>query len=234
MKKLMISALLLFTLLVPIHTSQAYFSEPNSNNAYVLANTGNRVYYWWYKNIHQSSPAQMQVPTPVPTPAITPAPEPAPASAPAPTPAPIPASQPTPAPAPATTPAPVANSTAQQAEMLGYINVERTKANLAPLVLDNKLSAGAYLKSKDMAINQYFSHTSPTYGSPFAMMKSLGIAYRAAGENIAMNVSVIGAHNAFMNSSGHRANILDSNYHKIGLGFYQSGRYLYVTQWFSN
>ncbi len=242
MKKLMISALLLFTILVPLHTSQACFSAPNSNNAYVLANTGNRVDYWWYKYSHQSSPAPIPTPesTPEPTPAPTPAPEPtpeltpAPSPAPVPIPSPIPTKEPAPAPTPVSTPAPAANSTAQQTEMLGYINAERAKANLAPLVLDNKLSAGAYLKSKDMAVNQYFSHTSPTYGSPFAMMKSLGITYRAAAENIAMNVSVIGAHNAFMNSSGHRANILDSNYHKIGLGFYQSGRYLYVTQWFTN
>jgi len=118
--------------------------------------------------------------------------------------------------------------------MLGYINAERAKANAAPLTLDAKLSNGAYLKSKDMATNAYFSHTSPTYGSPFDMMKSLGISYSAAGENIAKNVSVLGAHNAFMNSSGHKANILNSAYHKIGLGFYQSGNYLYVTQWFTN
>ena len=66
------------------------------------------------------------------------------------------------------------------------------------------------------------------------MMKSLGITYRMAGENIAKNVSVKGAHDAFMNSPGHKANILNSGYHKVGLGFYKSGSYLYVTQWFTN
>jgi uncharacterized YkwD family protein len=121
-----------------------------------------------------------------------------------------------------------------QTEMLGYINAERAKVNLSPLVLDSKLSNGAYLKSKDMAVNGYFAHTSPTYGTPFDMMKSLGITYRMAGENIAKNISVKGAHDAFMNSSGHRANILNSGYHKIGLGFYKSGSYLYVTQWFTD
>lgn len=127
-----------------------------------------------------------------------------------------------------------ANSAAMQSEMLGYINAERAKAGAAPLTLSQSLSNGAYLKSKDMAVNGYFDHNSPTYGSPFDMMKSLGITYSTAGENIAKNTSVKGAHDAFMNSPGHRANILNANFAKIGLGFYQSGGYLYVTQWFTN
>jgi uncharacterized YkwD family protein len=131
------------------------------------------------------------------------------------------------------TPAP-GEFNAMQQEMLSYINQARAEAGVKPLTLDKKLCDGAYLKSKDMAVNNYFSHTSPTYGSPFAMMSSLGISYRTAGENIAMNSSVKGAHDAFMNSSGHRANILNASYGKVGLGFYQEGRYLYVTQWFTN
>jgi uncharacterized protein YkwD len=123
---------------------------------------------------------------------------------------------------------------AQQLEMLSYINAARSEAGQGALTLDNALCEGAYLKSKDMAVNSYFSHTSPTYGSPFDMIKSLGITYRAAGENIAKNTSVKGAHDAFMNSSGHRANILSGNFGKMGLGFYQQGHYLYVTQWFTN
>ena len=121
-----------------------------------------------------------------------------------------------------------------QLEMLNYINAARSEAGMAALTLDKALCDGAYLKSKDMGVNNYFSHTSPTYGSPFDMMKSQGITYRAAGENIAKNTSVKGAHDAFMNSSGHRANILSSNFGKVGLGFYQQGYYLYVTQWFTN
>jgi uncharacterized YkwD family protein len=121
-----------------------------------------------------------------------------------------------------------------QKEMLGYINAERAAVNVAPLTLDQKLCQGAYLKSRDMAVNGYFSHTSPTYGSPFDMMKSQGITYRTAGENIAKNTSVKGAHTAFMNSPGHKANILNQGFGKIGLGFYQEGQYLYVTQWFTD
>ncbi len=119
-------------------------------------------------------------------------------------------------------------------QMLNLINAERSKNHLKPLILNSRLSSGANLKSKDMAINHYFSHTSPTYGDPFAMMGSLGITYRAAGENIARNQSVDRAHTAFMNSAGHRANILSPAYGKVGLGFYQQGNDLYVTQWFTD
>lgn len=126
------------------------------------------------------------------------------------------------------------NSAAMQQEMLQYVNAARASEGLSPLTLDASLSNGAYLKSKDMATNDYFSHTSPTYGSPFDMMASLGINYSAAGENIAKHTSVKGAHDAFMNSPGHRANIMGSQYHKVGFGFVQQGAYLYITQWFTN
>lgn len=137
-----------------------------------------------------------------------------------------------------TSPAPAAdtavNYSSMQQEMLGYINAERAKVNAPALSLDKALCDGAYLKSKDMAVNGYFAHTSPTYGTPFEMMKSLGITYRAAGENIAKHFTVKGAHDAFMNSAGHRANILNTNFKKVGLGFYSYNHYLYVTQWFTN
>lgn len=138
------------------------------------------------------------------------------------------AANPEPAATPAYTPSQM------QSEMLSYVNAERAKVNLAPLSLDQALCDGAYLKSKDMADNNYFAHTSPSCGSPFDMMKSLGINYRAAAENIAKNTSVSGAHLAFMNSSGHRANILGAQFSKVGFGFVQEGQYLYVTQWFTN
>lgn len=147
-----------------------------------------------------------------------------------------PSAPPTTAPAPQAAPIPAATGQPDDAarEMLGYINTARAQAGLPPLALNSALCRGACLKSKDMAENGYFSHTSPTYGEPFAMMKSQGITYRYAGENIAKNVSVIGAHKAFMNSSGHRANIMNNNFGRIGLGFYWQGDYLYVTQWFTD
>lgn len=121
-----------------------------------------------------------------------------------------------------------------QTEMLGYVNAARVQAGLKPLTLDSKLSAGAYEKSRDMAVNNYFSHTSPTYGSPFEMMRQFGITYTTAGENIALHTSVKGAFDAFMGSAGHKANILNAGYGKAGFGFYWSGPSLYVTQWFTN
>ncbi|KXG77684.1 CAP domain-containing protein [Thermotalea metallivorans] len=103
-------------------------------------------------------------------------------------------------------------------EMLELINAERAKAGVAPLQLHKELTAVAQEKSEDMVRNNYFSHTSPTYGSPFDMMKKFGINYAAAGENIAINSSIQKAHIAFMNSDGHRKNILNPNFTHIGIG----------------
>lgn len=105
-------------------------------------------------------------------------------------------------------------------------NAERAKNGLAPLKMHAPLMAVAKAKSEDMAKNNYFSHTSPTYGSPFDQMKAAGISYRAAGENIAQGQrtpeEVV---QAWMNSSGHRANILNANFTHIGVGYVASGNY---------
>ncbi len=116
--------------------------------------------------------------------------------------------------------------------MVNLVNNERAKAGLQPLAVDAKLSQMARVKSKDMADNNYFSHTSPTYGSPFDMMKKFGISYRTAGENIALNSSVEKAHTALMNSEGHRANILNPKFTHIGIGIVSKGGSLYFTQEF--
>ncbi|MBS4209852.1 CAP domain-containing protein [Bacillus sp. FJAT-50079] len=105
-------------------------------------------------------------------------------------------------------------------------NQERAKNGLAPLKIDLELSKVAREKSRDMSVNKYFDHNSPTYGSPFDMMKKFGITYRSAGENIAMGQrtpeEVV---NAWMNSSGHRANILSTNFTHIGIGYVANGNY---------
>ena len=111
------------------------------------------------------------------------------------------------------------------------VNAERAKYGLKPLTLSKTLSDGARMKSKDMHDNRYFSHTSPTYGSPFDMMRSLGITYRTAGENIAKGfASPEAVVKAWMNSKGHRANILSTSYTEIGVGYIADGGY--YTQWF--
>ncbi|NLP49893.1 CAP domain-containing protein [Bacillus sp. RO1] len=105
-------------------------------------------------------------------------------------------------------------------------NAEREKQGLAPLELDEELSKVAKEKSKDMQQNNYFSHNSPTYGSPFDMMKQFGVEYRTAGENIAQGQqSPEEVVNAWMNSEGHRANIMNENFTHIGVGHVEEGNY---------
>lgn len=105
-------------------------------------------------------------------------------------------------------------------------NAEREKQGLAPLELNEKLSKVAKEKSNDMKKNNYFSHNSPTYGSPFDMMKQFGVEYRTAGENIAMGQkSPEEVVNAWMNSEGHRANIMNGNFTQIGVGHVGEGNY---------
>lgn len=115
---------------------------------------------------------------------------------------------------------------AYEAEVVRLVNVERAKQGLAPLKQDWQLSRVARYKSQDMRDLGYFSHTSPTYGSPFDMMRSFDISYRTAGENIAKGYSSPEAVvKGWMNSPGHRANILNSSYTHIGVGYVASGNY---------
>ena len=112
-----------------------------------------------------------------------------------------------------------------EAEVVRLVNIERKKAGLSELKHNWELSRVARYKSEDMRDKGYFSHTSPTYGSPFQMMKSFGISYRTAGENIAKGQTTPAAVvKGWMNSSGHRANILNSSFTEIGVG-YASGNY---------
>ncbi len=101
---------------------------------------------------------------------------------------------------------------------MDLVNQERAKAGLKPLAADMKLVELARQKSKDMIVNKYFAHQSPTYGSPFDMMKAAGVSYRTAGENLAWAGSVQRAHDSLMQSEGHRKNILNPNYTHIGIG----------------
>src|SRR5690625_1038719 len=111
-------------------------------------------------------------------------------------------------------------------QVVDLTNAERQKQGLAPLQIDKTLSKVARVKSQDMAGNSYFSHQSPTYGSPFDMMQQFGVSYRAAGENIAKGQqSPEQVVNAWMNSEGHRANILNANFTHIGVGHVSNGNY---------
>ncbi|MGE5530337.1 MAG: CAP domain-containing protein [Patescibacteria group bacterium] len=117
------------------------------------------------------------------------------------------------------------NLTADESYILQAVNAERAKAGLAPLQIDYRLVQTARTKSRDMIQNGYFGHQSPTLGSPFDQMRAAGITYRTAGENIAGNSSVAGAMQAWMNSPGHRANILNAGFTRIGIGVIDGGPY---------
>ena len=111
-------------------------------------------------------------------------------------------------------------------EVVRLVNEIRVENGLSPLKENWELSRVARYKSQDMADNNYFSHTSPVYGSPFRMITDFGLSYRMAGENIAYGYrtpqSVV---DGWMKSSGHRANILNASYTQIGVGYYAGGHY---------
>lgn len=109
-----------------------------------------------------------------------------------------------------------------EAKVAELVNNERAKHGLSPLQHRADISNVAREKAKDMIHSNYFSHNSPNYGSPFDMMRAFGISYRTAGENIAKGqASPQQVMNDWMNSSGHRANILNPDYHSIGVGYYE-------------
>lgn len=116
-------------------------------------------------------------------------------------------------------------ATAEEQELLKLINEQRAAYGLSALKFDSELQRVAKIKAEDLVNNNYFSHNSPTYGSPFDMMKSFGITYKAAGENIAGNSTLKGAVNAWMNSQGHRDNILSNAYNYTGIGIVESPVY---------
>jgi uncharacterized YkwD family protein len=123
----------------------------------------------------------------------------------------------------------------EELEVFFITNYDRERNGKEPLALNAALSNVAHQKSLDLYENHYFDHTSPEYGSPFEMMTTFGITYHMAGENIAAgqqnSVEVVGA---WMDSPGHRENILNSSFTQIGVGHVQkNGGYgTYWTQMF--
>jgi uncharacterized YkwD family protein len=124
-------------------------------------------------------------------------------------------------------------------EMLQLVNNARIENGLKPLTLDTQVTQLAQMKSEDMVKNNYFAHTSPTYGTVSNMYRTYGVKYRSAGENLARSTSVKQAFTNLMNSAGHRRNILSTNYTHIGIGIdrhpnnVHSGRYVYTQMFLS-
>lgn len=118
-----------------------------------------------------------------------------------------------------------ANLTTDEQETFNLINKERANAGLSALKIDKEVQNVARIKAQDMVNNNYFSHDSPVYGSPFTMLKNFKVSYKTAGENIAGNSSNSAAVKAWMNSSGHKANILNSSFNYTGLAVVKSPKY---------
>jgi uncharacterized YkwD family protein len=179
------------------------------------------------------APEAPKTPTPAPEAPKAPVPEkPTPSVPKAPTPAPAPEAPKTPVPAPEQPePAPIDNGNskailAYEAKVIELVNDIRKSNGLSTFATNVDLCQVARYKSQDMVDKNYFSHTSPTYGSPFDMMKQFGISYRTAGENIAYGYrtpeSVV---EGWMNSEGHRKNILNPSFTQIGVGYVSDGHY---------
>lgn len=120
--------------------------------------------------------------------------------------------------------------TAEEKQLVDLINSERIKRGLPVLKINNDVANVARKHSQDMLTNNYFDHYDLTGGSPLTRLRNAGIAYRTAGENIAINGSVPNAHAAFMNSAGHRVNVLSSEYTQVGVGIVHAGSRIWVTE----
>jgi len=122
-----------------------------------------------------------------------------------------------------------------EAEMLELVNRERAAEGLAPLAADDELREVARRHSSDMFARGYFSHVTPEGRDPFARIREGGVAFRTAGENLALAPTLSIAHTGLMNSPGHRANILRPQFGRVGIGVMDGGRRgLMVTQNFRN
>ncbi len=125
------------------------------------------------------------------------------------------------------------NVAADQKLAVELLNADRAKNGLSPLKTNSQLTSLAGNYAQDMMDRNYFAHNNPEGQTPFDRMKNAGISYNYAGENIAINNNVTAAETAFMNSAGHKANILNTNYTEVGVGVrYNSDGSAYVVQEF--
>lgn len=128
---------------------------------------------------------------------------------------------------------PAGNVAAAEARAVQLLNADRAKYGLPALKVNSKLTSLAGKYAQDMINRGYFAHNNPEGQTPFDRMKAAGISYTYAGENLAINSNVDAAQVAFMNSSGHRANVLSSNFTEVGIGVrYAPSGQVYVVQEF--
>ncbi|MCL4516766.1 MAG: CAP domain-containing protein [Firmicutes bacterium] len=157
-----------------------------------------------------------------------------PTAPPAPQPAPNPAPAPTPVPNPTPNPAPATGLSVDEKIMFDLVNGERAKRGLPAFQLDMKLTEIARMKSLDSVKYHYFGHQSPTYGSPWSMLRTQGVQFRKAAENIAYYRDVYRAHAGLMNSPNHVWAILSPDFTRVGIGIVPATSYpgIVVTQEF--
>ena len=124
-------------------------------------------------------------------------------------------------------------TSSEKQQAFALLNQDRAANGLPALTLNSKLTSLADAYAADMIKRGYFSHYNPEGQSPFDRMNNAGISYKTAGENLAINTNVSAAEAAFMKSSGHRANILNSSYTDVGIGVvHSSNGSVYVVQEF--
>jgi len=112
-----------------------------------------------------------------------------------------------------------------ESEMFNFVNAERVKRGIPALIFDSRLQEVARLHSRDMFERGYFSHYSPEGEDVGGRLEKAGVIFLVAGENLAYAPTVGIAHQGLMDSPGHRENILDSQYHKLGVGVLDGGIY---------
>jgi uncharacterized protein YkwD len=118
-------------------------------------------------------------------------------------------------------------------QVLVLVNKERAKAGLKALTTTTSLANAGNVRAKEIVSN--FSHTRPNGSSPFTVFNEYNVSYNTAGENIAYGQKTAEAvMNAWMNSPGHRANIMNGKFGKVGIGVYVKNGTIYWTQLFTN
>ncbi len=220
---IIVSVLLVFTVLLPATAGVYYFSggvnpcyrTSGAGSTYCTVRSNVKIYQssnysTYYSTKYNSTSQGNYYRIIIPQQPSAPVPEPKP---------PVANNPPSPSPAPS------GNLTAAEQKMVNLVNQERSKAGLQQLRVDMSLVELARKKSQDMIDRNYFGHNSPTYGSPFDMMREAGIRYSTAGENLAGAATVEAAHANLMASSGHRANILNPRFNYLGVGIVSGGPY---------
>ncbi|MFE3494601.1 sigma-70 family RNA polymerase sigma factor [Streptomyces sp. NPDC059169] len=183
-----------------------------------------------------SSPSPAPTPSPSTSPSPSPSPKPTPSKSPKPAPKPStakPTPKPTPKPKPEQADPPPVTGGSRAQQVLGLVNTERSKAGCGPLRSNDKLATAAQRHSDDMAARGFFDHTNPDGSDPGDRITAAGYQWSTYGENIARGQqSPSSVMDSWMNSPGHRANILNCSFKELGVGIHDGSGGPWWTQAF--